>query len=120
LLAECDRVLQQIAEVPQRKDLRERTNALHAQLEVVQQAFEFEAFATLGTQLEALQQQSARLALSEEDSLTLPARHAELVQRVTDTCRELMRARDYAALGPLSAKLKELKALDLATGTYNS
>jgi hypothetical protein len=61
-----------------------------------------------------VEKQSAQLPLSEEDYLTLPARHADLVQRVTDTCRNLMKARDYAALGPLSAKLEELRALDLS------
>jgi hypothetical protein len=74
---------------------------------------DFVLVGTLGTQLQALQQQAAQLPLSEEDYLTLPARHADLVRRVTDACRELMKARDYAALGPLSAKLKELRALDL-------
>jgi hypothetical protein len=57
-----------------------------------------------------LQQQSAQLPLSEEDYLTLPARHADLVQRVTDTCKELALAEEFTAVTVLGAKLSELRA----------
>jgi hypothetical protein len=100
--------------MPQCKDLTQRIQSVQAQLEAAEVALEFPSVASLGTQLQALRQQSAQLLLSEEDYLTLPAWHADLVRRVMDAYRELMKARDYAALGPLSAKLKELKAMDLS------
>jgi hypothetical protein len=113
LLAECERILQQVAAVPQRRDLSQRIQALQPQLKVAEACDDFEQVVALGTQLQVLQQESAQLPLSEEDYLTLGDRHADLVRRVTETCRELTRLKDYAALGPLSAKLKELRALDL-------
>jgi hypothetical protein len=114
LLAECERVLQEAAYAPQRRDLTKRLCTLQTQLQAAEAAENFESVASLGLTLTALQQQSAQLPLSEEDYLTLPDRHAALVQRVTEQCRELTRAKNYASLGLLSAKLTMLKALDLA------
>jgi hypothetical protein len=115
LTDQCAAVQKQAAFVPQRSDIRQRLQALQAKYDTaLVAAVDFVLVGTLGTQLQALQQESAQLPLSEEDYQTLGDRHAELVRRVTDTCRELMRAGDYAVLGPLSAKLKELKALDLS------
>jgi hypothetical protein len=92
-----------------------RIPALQAQYDAaLAAADDFVLVGTLGSQLQALQQESAQLSLSEEDYLTLAARHAALVQRVMEECRELAKAQDYTALGSLSAKLQELKALDLA------
>jgi hypothetical protein len=108
-------MVKQAAFVPQRSDIRLRLLSLSAQIEAeLAAALDFELVGTLGMQRKSVEKQSAQLPLSEEDYLTLPARHADLVQRVTNACRELMGARDYAALGPLSVKLKELKALDLS------
>jgi hypothetical protein len=107
--------------VPQRSDIRQRLQSLRSQYDAaLAAAVDFVLVGKLGTQLKALQQQSAQLPLSEEDYCTLPAQHADLVQQVMAACRELMKARDYAALGPLSTKLKELKALDLPVGNDNS
>jgi hypothetical protein len=71
---------------------------------------DFESVASLGNKLPALRRESAQLPLSEEDYLTLPTRHAQLVARLTDKCTELALTEEYAALGPLGAKLKELRA----------
>jgi hypothetical protein len=90
-----------------------RILALQAKLEAAEDALDFESAASLGLALTALQEQSAQ-NLSVKEYLTLPARHAALLQRVTEHCKELMSAKDYATLGPLSAKLKVLMALDLA------
>jgi hypothetical protein len=114
LTDQCAALKRLVAFVPQRSDIIQRQQSVRHQFETaLEAAVDFVLVGTLGAELKALQQQAAQLPLSEEDYLTLPGRHADLVRRVTDTCRELMRARDYAALGPLSAKLKELRALDL-------
>jgi hypothetical protein len=115
LADQCTALVKQAAFVPQRSDIRQRLLSLKAQIKAeLAAALDFELVGTLGMQRKSLEQQSAQLPLSEEDYLTLGNRHADLVRRVTETCRELMKARDYAMLGPLSAKLKELKALDLS------
>jgi hypothetical protein len=75
-------------------------------------AVDFVLVASLGVTLQGLEQKAAELPLSEQDYLTLPARHAALVQRVTEHCRELAAGRHYSALSLLSAKQKDLKALD--------
>jgi hypothetical protein len=76
-------------------------------------AANFSAVAALGLARKALLAESAQLPLSEEDYLTLPARHAAQVQRVTDQCRQLVRANNFAALTALSKKLSALKTLDV-------
>jgi DNA repair ATPase RecN len=58
--------------------------------------------------------QLVRLESYNEDYPTLPARYAELVQRVTDTCIVLEYAKDYDLLTFLGIKLNKLKALDVA------
>jgi hypothetical protein len=85
-----------------------------AQIDTALAADDFELVASLGVKLQTLQQESAQLSLSEEDYLTLPARHGDLVQRMTGKCRELAKAQHFAALGTLSAKLKALRALDVS------
>jgi hypothetical protein len=110
LLPECERVLQEVALAPQRKEFCQRIAALQQQYNAALSTEDFECVASLGLQLQALQQQSAQLPLSEEDYLALPTRHAELVRRVTDQCHELTRLKDYVALGPLAARLTKLKA----------
>jgi hypothetical protein len=92
-----------------------RLPPLQAELKAAKAAAEdFVLIGTLGLQVKALEQVSAQLPLSEQDYRTLPTRHAALVQRVTDHCRQLAVSQDYGALSLLSVKLKELKALDLA------
>jgi hypothetical protein len=106
----CERVLQQLAGAPHRRDLIQRINSLQTQLVAVAAADDFESAALLGTQLKALKRESAQLPLSKEDYFTLGNRHARLVERLTEKCRELALAEDYGALGPLGAKLKELRS----------
>jgi hypothetical protein len=74
---------------------------------------DFQLIAALGMQLDTAQQESAQLPLSEEDYLTLSTRHATLVQRVEQKCRELMQTKAFPALAVLSAKFAALKNLDL-------
>jgi hypothetical protein len=83
---------------------------------------DFEAVASLGMQLLALQQESAQLPLSEEDYLTLAARHAALVKSVHDKCTDLAEAEDYSAVTDLGVKLRELRlvvppVIDSSTAT---
>jgi hypothetical protein len=88
-----------------------RRDVLQAQFRAADTAEDFNAVATLGQQLQSLQVESAQLSLSEEEYLTLPGRHADLVLRLTEKCKELTRAKDYAAVTALGAKLGELRAV---------
>jgi hypothetical protein len=93
----------------------QQIHAVQAQYEAAEAAAEdFVLVGTLGTQLQALQQQSAQLPLSEEDYLMLGDRHADLVQRVTGTCRELMADSAFAELSAVATYLQKLKALDVS------
>jgi hypothetical protein len=112
-LAECERILQQVGDAPDRRDLNERNRTLQAQREAAQAAEDFETVASLGEALKALQRESAYLPLSEEDYVTLPARHAELVQRVTDVCKDLAASAEYEKLQALAKKRDELKVPDV-------
>jgi hypothetical protein len=124
-LAECERILQQVGDAPDRRDLNERSRTLQAQREAAQAAEDYETVASLGEALKALQRESAYLPLSEEDYLALPARHAELVQRVTDVCKDLAASAEYEKLQALAKKRDELKVPDalsvlntVASGTH--
>jgi hypothetical protein len=71
-------------------------------------AEDFESVASIGTQLQALQQESAQLPLSEEDYLTLADRHAALLLEVTEQCKVLEKAKDFPAMAALGAQLTAL------------
>jgi DNA repair ATPase RecN len=111
LLSECAKLLDEIAFAPARLDLMRRRDIVRAQFDAADVADrDFYLVATLGMQLRELEQQSAQLPLSEEGYLMLPDRHAALVQQVTDRCKELTKAREFAAVAALGAKLSELRA----------
>jgi hypothetical protein len=106
---------QQAAQALQCRGTMQRIQDLQAQYDAAEAAAEdFELIASLGLQLTALQLEAKKLPLSEKAYLTLPDRHAALVQRMTDKCKELMRDKDFDALATLSALLKAVKALDLS------
>jgi hypothetical protein len=68
----------------------------------------------VGKALKAANEAVKQLPLSEEDYLTFAQRHAALVQKTTDACKELLLKDDLDALEELVAKLEELKALDVS------
>jgi hypothetical protein len=114
LLNECEQVIRQAALAPKRRDVTERLESLQAQYHAASSAAEdFQLIAALGMQLDAAQQESAQLPLSEEDYQTLVPRHAQLLQRVEQKCRDLMNAKAFPTLAALSAKLAAVKSLDL-------
>jgi hypothetical protein len=115
LVDECDTVIGQFAHVPALRDAIQLRDGQEAQLEVAEKIGEdYELIGTLGEQLLTLRQKVAEQPLSEEDYLTLADRHEVLVQKVTNTCATLARAKAYADVKLLGAKLKELKALDVS------
>jgi hypothetical protein len=115
LVDECDAVVTQFAHVASLKDAIQLRDGLEAQLEVAEKiGDDYELIGTLGEQLLTLRQKVAEQPLSEEDYLTLADRHEVLVQKVTNTCATLARAKAYADVKLLGAKLKELKALDVS------
>jgi hypothetical protein len=73
-------------------------------------AEDFERVASLGASVHALMPQSVHEALSEEDYLTMPARHAALLQRVSKRCRKLGEEKDHAAQARLAAELEALRS----------
>jgi hypothetical protein len=115
LVDECDTVIGQFAHVPALWDAIQLRDGLEAQLEAVERiGDDYELIGTLGEQLLTLRQKVAEQPLSEEDYVTLADRHELLVQKVINTCATLARAKAYADVKLLGAKLKELKALDVS------
>jgi hypothetical protein len=110
LANECTKLLEEVAQAPARRTLVQQRKVLSAQYDAADAAGDFKAIAAAGMQLQALQQQSAQLPLSEKGHLTLGDRHADLVRRVTEKCKELTRAKEYAEVTALGAKLAELRA----------
>jgi myosin heavy subunit len=111
---ECDSIIAQFAHVPALRNAIQQRAELQAQLEAAEAGDDFVLVGTLGEQLDALNLKVVEQPLSEEDYLTMFERHAALVQKVTDTCRELTKSRAYAEVKILGVKLQELKALDVS------
>jgi hypothetical protein len=115
LVDECDTVIGQFAHVPALWDAIQLRDGQEAQLEAVERiGDDYELIGTLGEQLLTIRQKVAEQPLSEDDYLTLADRHEVLVQKVINTCATLARAKAYADVKLLGAKLKELKALDVS------
>jgi hypothetical protein len=111
LPSECAKLLAEIAFMPARQDLMRRRNIVRAQFDAADIAGrDFYVIAQLGMQLLVLEKESALLPLSEESYLTIPKRHAALMQQMTERCKELTKARAFAAVTTLGAKLSELRA----------
>jgi hypothetical protein len=114
LRAVCDLVVLQASQAPQRAEMIHRLEAAHGQCDAAEAAAEdFQLIASLGKALQALRQESAQLPLSEEDYHSLPVRHAQLVQRMTDKCKELMKAKLFDDLVALSRERLVLRDLAL-------
>jgi FtsZ-binding cell division protein ZapB len=111
LEGECDTLSEQVAQAPARRDAMQRRDALQAQLDAAQR--NSERTDALTQSLAAVNLESAQLPLSEEDYLTLTARHAALVQKVEAKIIWLAENRHSDLLTTLAAKLTALKALDL-------
>jgi Tfp pilus assembly protein PilN len=121
--AECDVLTTQASQAPQRMAMVQRLEAAQAQYDAAVAAFtDLALIASRGNALVALQLESAQLPLSEEDYLTLPARHAQLVPQVLQTCRELMKAKEVENLAGLTDKLTALGAVAVPalTGIYST
>jgi hypothetical protein len=115
LLAQSEVVCKQAKAAPAYRDLMERVRPLQAQFDAAEAAAEdFVLIGTLGTQLQQLEKESARLPLSEEDYLTLADRHAALVQRLTDQCRKMKAVGWFTELDQLATQLVALRALDVS------
>jgi beta-phosphoglucomutase-like phosphatase (HAD superfamily) len=114
LICEFWQIKRQDAQAPQRAEMMQRLEATQAQYDAAEAAADdIELIATLGKALQTLQQESAKLPLSEEDYLTLSTRHAALLQRVEERCKQLKKAKDFVALEALGVHLEAVKALKL-------
>jgi hypothetical protein len=110
-LGECERMIQQVSEAPQRKDMTQRLRAAQTQHDVAAIAEDFDLVITLGGTLESLCEESAQLPLSVQDFETLADRHAQLVLEMVEKCKALTKAKDYVLLDIVANKLDALKAL---------
>jgi hypothetical protein len=117
LQRECSTLLQLVSAAPTVRQVLQRKHRVQAQIGGLEAAEEvdYSAVGDLLLQLESLDLQSARLPMTEEDDMTLKNRHAALVETVTAVCRELMKAKQYAALRDMAAQLGALKAVDVTT-----
>jgi hypothetical protein len=115
LQRECSTLLQLVSSAPTVRQVLQRKHRVQAQIGGLEAAEEVDycAVGDLLLQLESLDLQAARLPMTEEDYLTLKNRHAALVKTVTTVCRQLIKARQYAALRDMAAQLGALKAVDV-------
>jgi hypothetical protein len=120
LKKEADVLAKQASQAPPRAEMMQRLEAAQAQYDSAKAAAEdFELIASRGKALQALQLEASKLPLSGEDYLTLGERHAQLVQRMLATCKQLARSKEFAALTALDKQVKLFCALTLpkcATG----
>jgi hypothetical protein len=115
LLDACDLHITQCAAVARLKISIKQRDALQRQFDALKAAKNFVAMGMKGKELKAAVADVAQLPLSEEDYLALPARHAELLQKVPKACTELADAGAFDKLNDLALKLVLLKALDVPT-----
>jgi hypothetical protein len=92
----------------------QRLDTAQAQYDAADAAGDFRSIGALGKALEAVKAESDKIALTQKDYLTLADRHAALVQRVVDTCRELAKTGKHAEIATLAGKMDTLMALDLS------
>jgi hypothetical protein len=109
--------IQQVALAAQRSSVTQRLEAAQAQYDAAEAAGDFRSIGALGRALENLKAESAKIALSQKDYLTLADRHAQLVQRVVSTCQDLAKAGKYVELSALVTSAENLKTLDLSALT---
>jgi hypothetical protein len=118
----CVALAEQACHAPARRAALAQRDELQTQLDLLESgSADFARAAVLGLQLTTLRQASVQLPLSEEDYLTLPDRHAALVQKVTTKCDELRNEdRRETALTSLSGKLDLLKGIDLTAFAHGA
>jgi L1 cell adhesion molecule like protein len=115
LLRECGLLVSQIQFAPTLRESIVKRDALQAKLNAAKAAkTDFAQIVHQGRALQAFVAGMHLLPQSESDYLALRDRHAQLVRRVHATCAQLADADDYDALEVLSAKLDELRGLDLS------
>jgi hypothetical protein len=120
LTLSCDAVAAQFAYVPALQNAIQIRDSLQGELTSLRgSGSNFREIVRVGTALKAAKAAVAQQQLSEANYLTLPDRHAALVQKVTDQCKKLADAEDYDALEALAIKLEELILLDVKRGAIS-
>jgi hypothetical protein len=110
LEGECDILCTQVAQAT----FTQRRDALQAQLDSAMSKRDLKQMGTLGLALEALKLEAAQLPLSEEEYLTLGARHAALMERVEAKGMEFARIKQYGLVYRMGVALESLKGLDVS------
>lgn len=114
LVSECDAIAAQLAQAPPRREVALQKERLCSFLDAALVGEDFDRVSTLGQQLQRLDEEASQLSLSEQDYLTLADRHAELVRKVGDRCKDHQANKRATLLIEMGTKLAALKALDLS------
>jgi hypothetical protein len=114
---ECDAAICQFAQAPVLWDLVQQRNKLQLALDllvVMVMNNDWEAVGEAGKKVGSATAAMLQDPLSEEDYMTLTSRHSALVQKMTDTCKDLLATKQYDSVTALGTKLKELKAAQVS------
>jgi hypothetical protein len=115
LAHDCDMLMLQvvhahtlISAITRREHLRPRLDAAETECS------DYDIIVKLGKEFDTAEAEIPARWQSPDELCALRDKHAAYIARVDARCKDLVRARDYAALEALAAKLKELKALDVS------
>jgi hypothetical protein len=112
---ERDAAICQFAQAPVLWDLVQQRNKLQLALDLlVVMNNDWEAVGEAGKKVGSATAAVLQHPLSEEDNMTLTSRHSALVQKMTDTCKDLLATKQYDSVTALGTKLKELKAAQVS------
>jgi hypothetical protein len=115
LVHDCDALATQLSHVPACREAIKQREKLRAILDAAEKAGQdWDRVGSLGQQLERLEEEASQLCLSAEDYLSLPDRHAALLEVVGARCKEYKVNKQAALLIELGTKLAALKAMDLS------
>jgi DNA repair ATPase RecN len=116
LARDCDMLMLEVVHahtlstaIARREHLRPRLDAVEAECS------DYDIIVKLGKEFDTAEAEIEARWQSPDELCALRDKHAAFIARVDARCKELVRARDYAALEALAAKLKELKALDVSS-----
>lgn len=114
LEGKCAAIVVQVAGLPAFLSWLQRRDAAQGALTPLLRGTDYCAIAANGVTLAAIEQEAAKLVLSQADCATLVQRHGQAVAEAVELCKELRAAKQFPALIALGTKLEELKAMDLS------
>jgi DNA repair exonuclease SbcCD ATPase subunit len=120
LLGDCNTVIAQFAHVPALRDAIQQRDELQTEFDTIKASkAEYKTGVRVVKALNAAKEAVTHQPLSEDDYLTLAARHAALIHTLKAECDDLLENLDIVdasdALDTLATKLEELKTLDASS-----